>query len=574
MGAYPVVLLRCLEHDLRQYPVSKDIWPGATPREAASVSIRRSLFKKWESDQTDDADEACLAKFLQVNNGCRDWKLDIDTLHTWDEELWGEFKSSLDRFFHPGGLPLVGHFGSLLRHGRVGPGASLGAAGGDFYTKFFSSPLTSTRHVLYDEYRRYTRNYPEWSNAEAIRQLDYGDARIVKGNSLSFVPKYTHISRSICTEPSLNMFYQLGLGEVLSARLKEYFGIDLEIQQFHNRELARRGSLDEGYSTLDLESASDSISLRLCEAVLPKWVNDLLKLLRSPTTVIDGHEHELHMVSTMGNGFTFALQTVMFSCMVEASANWHRFNLKYPRVTWDPLVRQKRFHHGNFAVYGDDIICPVILTDRVCRLLRLAGFVVNASKSFVEGPFKESCGADFYFGVNVRGVYLKRLDTYQDFFSAINQLNLFSTRTGIRLPTVIRWLLSRVPWVPVPRWEDDSAGIKVPLSLLRTRTIGEEQSILYSAYRPRGLKIRILDSCIKVPAGLKRRMFNPSGLHISYLQGSINGSTIPVRQKDRDILWIRKRRLVAPNWDAEPTVHPLQGWFCWRRWEYAVYLNL
>jgi len=572
MGAFPVVLLKCLNHDLRQYPQSTDWWPGATPREAASVSLRNSISKKWEIDKTDAADAACLTKFMHVNENCKNWKLDRDCIHTWEEELWGEFKSSLDRFFHPNGLPLVGGAGSLLPFGKVGPGASIGALGGDFYTKLFSSPLTSTRHDLYDEYRRYTRNYPEWSNAEVIRLLNFGEPRIVKGNSLSFVPKYTHISRSICTEPSLNMFYQLGLGHVMNERLKVYFGIDLIDQQFHNQELARRGSLGLGISTLDLESASDSVSRLMCREVLPGWLNRLLDKLRSPTAVISGREHELHMVSTMGNGFTFSLQTILFSCMVEAAARWRGVKLRYPSRWWDSLTNSLRVDHGDFAVFGDDIACPTEVVRYVIRLLEMAGFTVNRSKSFVEGPFRESCGTDFYLGVNIRGVYLRRLESKQDFFSAINQLNLFSTRTGIRLPTVIRWLLARVPWCPVPRWEDDSSGVKVPSSLAKSQPVCRETgSSLYYRYQAVGLKLRLSEVALLHPRGIRRRIFNPSGLHIAFLQGSINSHTIGVRHDQ--VKWVKKLR-VAPNWDAPPTTHPLVGWFNWRRWENAVYLNL
>jgi hypothetical protein len=574
MGAFPVVLLRCLNHDLRQYPESREaFWPGATPRQVAASQLRKSFSKKFEEDNTSAADDACLAKFFEVNEHCKNWKLDVEHMQTWDEELWGEFKRSIHDFLHPGGLPLVGHFGSLLADARVGPGASIGALGGDFYTKLFASPLTSTRRVLYDEYRRWTRNYPEWCIAEAIRCMHFGETRLVKGNSLSFVPKYTHISRSICTEPSLNMFYQLGLGQVLERRLRSYFRIDIRDQQFHNRELARKGSLGLGFSTLDLESASDSISLGLCKELFPKWFNDLLGMLRSPTSKIRGREHELHMVSTMGNGFTFPLQTAIFSCMVEAAARWkygHGYSLNKntrSRSPWSDFNE-----HGEFGVFGDDIIPPEDLTPCVMKLLEMAGFRVNTSKSYQEGPFKESCGADYYVGINVRGVYIKSLETQQDFYSAINQLNLFTCRTGIPLTTTVRWLLSRVAWNPVPRWEDDSAGIKVPLSMVRNfRRDRNTGSIKYYAYVPIARRLRIEENWVRVPKGSKQRIFNPSGLHIAKLLGSVNSHAITVRH-DR-VRYKRKLR-VAPNWDAAPTAHPLAGWFCWRRWENAVYLNI
>jgi hypothetical protein len=59
-----------------------------------------------------------------------------------------------------------------------------------------------------------------------------GEVDIVEGNRLDFVPKNDDISRSICVEPTLNMFFQLGFADILNSRLKEFAGIDLENQQF------------------------------------------------------------------------------------------------------------------------------------------------------------------------------------------------------------------------------------------------------------------------------------------------------------------------------------------------------
>ena len=566
MDICPVALYRNLCDDLTtctgmQFPLSDTtFWPGCTTTEASALSIQSSLLRKLEVENSAEHDAKALSKFLESNLLCRDWSLDFRD--SWDEVLFGEFKRSLNNFLS---FPsLIGDsFSDVFHNGRVGPGAAVGARGASFYTKLFSSPLTSTSHGLYLAYKNYIGNFPEWINAEFIRTEHYGSVDIVEGNRLSFVPKNDQISRTICVEPSLNMFAQLGLGRQIELRLLSHFGINLSDQQFKNRELARKGSLSDSFVTIDLASASDSISLKMLDTVCPRFFTGMLRCLRSPSVRLPKAGYtELHMVSSMGNGFTFPLQTAIFACIVEAAARARGFNLLRPRGN----------DHGNFGVFGDDIICDVSIHRDVLRLLRLLGFRVNPDKTFVEGPFRESCGADFYLGVNIRGVYVKRLHTQQDLVSVINQLNLFSTRTGIRLPKCVQYLLSFTKWIPVPRSENDSSGIKVPFSMVKREIpVNFNGSSLYRSYEPVGLKVRILHDRIIVPKGSKRLIYNPSGLLMSFLQRSINSCTYNVRH---DAVRYKRKLRVIPFWDSTPAIHPLSGWFNWQRWDTAVYLNL
>jgi hypothetical protein len=572
MGVVPHALSSCLLQDLsEQIPSSSlerikngdGLWPGISFKEAASLSIHNSLLKKLETGMTKETKAAALKKFLQVDSECKSWELQFKNFG--DDLLFGEFKQLLNKFWFPRLQPIVDHDYDCLFRGRLGPGSAIGARGGDFYTKLFSSELTCTGLNLYSMYRRYIRSFPEWYNAEAIRLANLGEAKVVEGNRLDFVPKNDDISRSICVEPTLNMFFQLGFAAILNSRLKDFTGIDLENQQFKNRELARIGSFDESFATIDLSSASDSISLRMLEVSLPAGFLAFLKRYRCARSRLpDGTLHELGMVSTMGNGYTFSLQTVLFTCVVLAA---FRLSGMAPRMPRGVEV-------GNFGVNGDDIVVPTAIAPKVLQLLRLLGFTPNASKTFVEGPFRESCGGDFFQGRNLRGVYVKRLSSPQDLYSAINQLNLFSTRTGLTLKHTVKYLLARVKWLPVPCWENDDAGIRMPISLLRTpyHLDRDTQSLVYYAWKPAQLaKIRIMDSALVIPRSLKRRIFNPSGLHISFLQGSVNSYVISTRASE--ILY-RRKRCIAPNWDTPPAIHPLAGWFNWRRWNTATYINL
>lgn len=502
---------------LRIYLSRKDFPVGASPKVVAAISIARSLLKKYKHTSNDQRDSAALLKFLQCNKACEDWTLRLEASH--DEELWGTFKKVLWDFWHVNGMPLVDHHYDLLEKGGLGPGSSILGRGGDFYTKLFDSRLSRTSEPLYRWYRRYVRAFPEYCNAENIREASWGNA-LVEGNRLDFVPKNDETSRTICVEPTLNMFYQLGFGEILAQRLNKRFGINLPVQQSKNRELARRGSVMDSYATIDLESASDSISLPMLEACLPadflRWLRDL----RSPRTEVPGVGCiATGMVSTMGNGFTFPLQTVLFTCAVVAAAKVEDVKLFYPRGV----------EVGSFGVNGDDIIVEKSLVRSLLRLLNLMGFTINRNKTFVEGPFRESCGGDFYLGHQVRGVYVKSIRSPQDRYVVINQLNLFSTRTGIFLPLSVQLLLTSVRWLPVPRWENDTAGIRLPSSLIRRLPRNVNGSYLYDRWEPDPHKIRISDSAIVVPRGSKPRNYNPSGLLLSFLQRSVNSFAIGVR---------------------------------------------
>lgn len=561
-------LVKDTEHLVSEQDLKGPIWPDATFNEAAAYSIRKSLLKKFEGKQDDRCDSAALLKFLNVNHKLEGWKLALET--SWDEVLYGELKTSLWRFWTTdNGEPLVSHHYDVLKDAVVGPGAAVAARGGDFYTKLFDSPLSCSNPNLYFWYRRYVSNFPDWQNAEWNRSAAYGRDYVVEGNRLSFVPKNDEISRTICIEPSLNMFFQQGLGRILERRLTQVYGIDLEVQQFKNRYLARAGSRMDHLVTIDLESASDSISLEMLRGVLPGGFISFLEAYRSKRTEVPGLGYVTpNMVSTMGNGFTFPLQTMLFCAVVIAAFRARGIKPLYPRgKDW-----------GNFAVNGDDIIVPQEIAGDVFRLLQLLGFVINRNKTFEKGPFRESCGGDYWFGRNLRGVYVKRLDTEQDRYAVLNGLNQFSSRTGLRLPHTVRYLLSSVRWLPVPRWEDPSAGIQMPLDLARPHlaVCKETQSLLYRCWAARGSRIRVSESALVVPKGVKPRLYNPPGLFLAFLQQSVSSCEIGIRT---DFPIYKRKRRVAPNWDqlipGNAQVSPsIEEGVSGTRWNTACYLNL
>jgi hypothetical protein len=510
--------------------------------------LLESVFKKFE-DPNPEADAKAIEKFHAVNERMGAYKLVVES--TWDEVAVQNVKTCLDRFLHPEGKLLVDSFKQIFESGETGPGASLSGRGGDFYTKMFSSELTTTGLSLYAEYRANISDLQTWREAESLRFANLLGPKLVDGNRLSLVPKNIDISRTICTEPTLNMWYQLGLGNIIRERLRQFFGIDLRFVADVNRHMARLGSIDmsgpRSFSTIDLESASDSISLTLVDELFPQWFSSLLKYLRSPVSRLpDGSALPLNMVSTMGNGFTFPLQTLLFSAVV--SAVYEEKGIPLNRVnSKDP----------NWSVFGDDIIVRSDAYDRVIHLLGLLGFRVNAEKSFNKGPFRESCGCDFFKGHMVRGAYLKHLSTSQDTYVAFNKLVRWSARNEISLDTTLQYLLRKAPFLGVPFWESDDAGFKVPEWWPWLRVKRVEGGIRYKACTPKLRQITLSDDAIKVPRGLRDRFYNPPGLLVAITRGDWADGALSVRH-NRERRYVRSRRL-APSW-YEPPVSELPSY--------------
>ncbi len=569
-----------------------DRWPGMTPKQAACLGLARSFLKKFKDTvDVNSTDKVALDKFERVNKRAKDWCLGETS--SWDDVLVGEFKQLVYEFWSPEGNSLVSSGDDIWARGDTGPGVAIGAELEDFYHKMFSSELSCVHTGVYRSYRSYVANHPEWANAENIRLLNMGEPRVVTGNRLTFVPKDRSTSRTICVEPVLNMYGQLGMGNILRDRLKSFFGIDLSVQPDRNRELARVGSIFGTEATLDLESASDSISLRMLEWALPRDFFAWLVFLRSPkATLPDGRLVELGMVSTMGNGFTFPLQTMLFSCVVEAA---FRARGHTPRDRDWCYVRPRRTSHvETWGVFGDDIIVPTnfhylrgrkaawyetsIVRD-VSRLLELLGFTVNASKSFSDpnDPFRESCGGDFFQGEAVRGVYLKSLRSMQDKFVAINVMNAWSAAQGIPLRSSVQHLLRQVRVIPVPPWEQDDSGVHFPWSMVRNmrRSKPYQGSIIYHRFVPVKQTMTIKD-CGECEGAVSPLGVNLSGLLIAFLKGTIRSGKI-TRRANAHVPY-RKDLGIAPSWGAPwrfgSTRSQKDVLSQGKRWETAAYYNL
>lgn len=273
---------------------------------------------------------------------------------------------------------------------RFGPGATVDDRGRltTVVDKMVSVPtLTKGTRCLLPLWK-----HTAWGREYLRRPEKRGRIREVDFGRFTTVPKNSLTDRSIDIQPSINVFYQLGVGSAIRARLSRY-GIDLDRGQDTHRRVACDASLSGEMSTIDLSSASDTISKEVVKLLLPSDWHALLETLRTSFTRLpDGKKLFLEKFSAMGNGYTFELETLIFSGIVEACMKWSGL---------DP----KAGH--NYFVYGDDIIVPSSCAGVVLSALRYFGFVPNPEKTFIEGSFRESCGGDFFEGQPVRAHYLK-----------------------------------------------------------------------------------------------------------------------------------------------------------------------
>lgn len=334
----------------------------------------------------------------------------------------------------------------LLSNWRYGPGASIGCEHTHFADKILDDRVSCTKRAapLYALLRKLNPHCR--INDETTSGFSF---LFTEGSVISTVPKNKETRRTICTEPLGNMALQLAAGMYIEGAL-HCCGIDLADQQIKNRRLACAGSRDGTFSTIDLKSASDYITMPLIKALWPPEWYALLMAIRSPRyCATPGVYHDLHMMSTMGNGFTFPMMTLTLLSLV--------YGFNAVNKIGRPLFVDTSTH----AVFGDDIIVPTSSFQGICEVLSSAGLKVNRDKSYVEGPFRESCGGDYYRGDFISPFYVVSLRNDSEIYVVINKVLSWCSYHDIYLPrtlTLLRAMLHRKPLL-VPEWESPDSGI-------------------------------------------------------------------------------------------------------------------
>lgn len=261
---------------------------------------------------------------------------------------------------------------------------------------------------------------------------------------LNFVPKNAVGHRTMIIEPVLNTAAQIGIGTILKERFKKSVGVDLKKQWQVNMELARVSSAistvgRDQRATVDFSSASDLISYYLVMLLLPlSWFN-LLSDWRTGTVCYKKGRvasYELEKFSSMGNGYTFELESIIFYAMGLAVIG--RKNQVY-----DPQVIIDRFSN-EVSIFGDDLIVPSSYYPGILWASKALGFKINQDKTYTKGPFRESCGGDYLNGIQIRPFYVKDVFTSARIVGLLNH-DLRNSFGGLLPEETRAQLISYIP---------------------------------------------------------------------------------------------------------------------------------
>jgi hypothetical protein len=244
-----------------------------------------------------------------------------------------------------------------------------------------------------------------WNETDASHILDesnYGasgdTARLIS------VLKNSTSRRTITIEPLVRQYVQQGLNTWLRdniTRCQVLRHCLALTDQTKNQHLALEGSRTGKWSTLDLKSASDLLSVKIVETVFrhrPLFLKELIDC-RSPKVRNGESIYELRKFAGMGNATTFPVQSTVFAILAIAAII--DGSSQFP--SYGNVQRVSR----SIRVYGDDIIIPTKWARQVVVWLQKVGLRINLKKSFMDGYFRESCGVDAFLGHDVTPLYVR-----------------------------------------------------------------------------------------------------------------------------------------------------------------------
>ena len=254
------------------------------------------------------------------------------------------------------------------------------------------------------------------------------------------VPKTLKTPRIIGIEPTAMQYAQQGLLSAFldslrkNVLLAKMIGID---DQEPNQLMARQGSRDGTLATLDLSEASDRVSNQHVRLLFANHgaLRAFVDATRSRKADIPGHGIKtLAKYASMGSATCFPVEASVFLTLIF---------MGIARALNTPVDRGMiQSFQDRVRVYGDDIIVPVEYVNPVISVLEAFGFVVNRSKSFWTGRFRESCGKEYYAQCDVSIAKVRRLfpKNGTDAAETISIVSLRNQLYKLGLWQTVKWL--------------------------------------------------------------------------------------------------------------------------------------
>lgn len=347
-----------------------------------------SLLRKYQDLSTGiDTQEAALSNFRKSEVACRETNVRFKDL-AFDPQFKGPNVWLLNAMTRKiASILKDGTKEEFFANGAWGPGATASITGNNTSAvrKFrYENEITSRLYPIVSNHL--SVEYPLWfSSQEEIDNLVIRD-----WSKVLTVPKNAKTDRAIAVEPGLNSWFQKSIGLMIRKRLRKA-GYDLN-DSSRGQLLAQSGSKTGLIATVDFSSASDTISYHMVREVIPYSWWQLLESCRTPCYKLPGDQKTsfFEKFSSMGNGFTFELESLIFIAAAEAVTEY--------------LGLEKQA----LSVHGDDITIDSRGFELYKEFTKFLGFTVNVDKSFGNwSPFRESCGSFFFNGVDVKPLFLK-----------------------------------------------------------------------------------------------------------------------------------------------------------------------
>lgn len=217
---------------------------------------------------------------------------------------------------------------------------------------------------------------------------------LIRSSRWLTVPKNISKRRGIAPQPAVLMWYQQGILDALYEQvwcqpyIQEHFPI---FNREVNRRIALSSSRYDHWSTYDLSNASDSVTVHLVKRVFGPNLRCALLCCRCVRTT----EHAvMHTYGTMGDATVFPTETLVIGAALLTALILAR-------------VHDSRVKLTQFTVFGDDICAQNLfwVHQMIHQVFAALGFLINDEKSFLTGRYRESCGLEAYYGVEVEPFY-------------------------------------------------------------------------------------------------------------------------------------------------------------------------
>lgn len=269
-----------------------------------------------------------------------------------------------------------------------------------------------------------TQKQAEWFSlhleSDPLLRSCVGEVKVVDSVKYTVVPKSYKALRGIAPDVSVGGYYSKAMGRYLQSRLEKGTPIRLANAQDQHKILAQQGSRTGKLVTIDKRKASDSFVREHMQMLLPEDWFEALELARVPNITVGGEKIVLRSYMLMGSGHTFPLQTLLFYALAKATSE---------------LLNAK----GPVRVFGDDIIMPRSSANQYITVAQELGFSINGDKTYVDGPFRESCGGDYHNGLDVRPAMPEGT------FERVPKRNYLSFLYRVTNSLLEKWDASQVP---------------------------------------------------------------------------------------------------------------------------------